>query len=66
MGRALSMTGSQARPVRPGGEEPPRLTSGLERVREIGRGRLLRPSVEEWRALLNPAAAGSSFERHLC
>lgn len=61
----LSMTGSQARPVRPVGEpeDEPRLTSGLERVLEMGRGRLIRPSLEEWRALQE---AGSSFERHLC
>ncbi len=64
----LSMSGSQAMPVRAGEEEEPRLTSGLERVREMGRGRPppLRPSVEQCRALLLEEAAGSSLERHLC
>ncbi len=65
---ALSMSGSQAMPVRAGEEEEPRLTSGLERVREMGRGRPppLRPSVEQCRALLLEEDAGSSLERHLC
>jgi len=61
------MSGSQAMPVRAGEEEEPRLTSGLERVREMGRGRPpLRPSVEQCRALLLEEQAGSSLERHLC
>ena len=65
--RPLSMTGSQARPVRPVGEaEDPRPTSGLDLVREMGRGRVLRPSVDEWRALELLEAEGSSLERHLC
>jgi hypothetical protein len=62
----FSMTGSQARPVLPVGEaDVPRPTNGLERVLEMGRGRELRPSVEECRALELPEEE-SSFERHLC
>jgi hypothetical protein len=69
-----SMTGSQATPVRPrpglpvGEMEVPRVTSGLERVREMGRGRPrpVLPSVEECRTLGSSLLPSHALAPWLC